>query len=140
MQNDGVTWAKRSVRRFVALDLYGRSGTLRRRRIVLAEFVMGTAALVALGAYMGSRGSWVWGVWLLGCGMSYGALAAHAVTLFPMGRLEAELGRGDTAAEIRRYSLAQLLLFVPGLVAVAALVEALHAASRRRAQRSNRTS
>ncbi|EWT02622.1 hypothetical protein N865_02540 [Intrasporangium oryzae NRRL B-24470] len=128
------------MRRFAALDLYGTSGTLRRRRIVLAEFVVGTAALMALGAVIWRHGSWQWGVWLMGCGLSYGALAAHAVTLFPTASLEAELSGVDTAAEIRRYSLAQLLLFVPGVVAVAALVEALHPAYRGRARRANRKS
>jgi hypothetical protein len=137
MHYDGVTSTRWSVRRFAALDLYGSSGTLRRRRIVLVEFVVGTAALLVLGAYTGSHGNRLWGVWLTGCGLSYGALAAHAATLFPKARVEAELAGVDTAAELRRYGVAQLLLFVPGIVALAALFEALHSAYRGR--RNDRT-
>jgi hypothetical protein len=40
MHHDGVMAAKWSVRRFAALDLSGRSGTLRRRQIVLTEFLV----------------------------------------------------------------------------------------------------
>lgn len=119
----GARW---SVRRFAAIDMHGAAGTLRRRRIVLAEFVLGTACLVLLGVVFTMRGGWLWGAWLLGCGLSYGALAVHAVTLYPSSSLATELEGVDTVAEIRRYSATQLLLFVPGLIAVVALAQALH--------------
>ncbi|MDF3300165.1 hypothetical protein [Streptomyces tropicalis] len=118
----GARW---SVRRFAAIDMYGTTGTLRRRRLVLAEFVLGTACFVVLGVVFTMHGGWFWGAWLLGCGLSYGALAVHAVGLYPSHRLEAELEGVDTPTEIRRYSAAQLLLFVPGLIAVVALAQAL---------------
>jgi hypothetical protein len=41
------------------------------------------------------HGAWLWGLWLLGCGLGDGARAVHAVTLYPSHRLEAELGEAD---------------------------------------------
>lgn len=116
------TW---SVRRFAALDMYGTAGTERRRRLVTAEFVLGTTALLLVGGAMLMHGGWLWGAWLLGCGLSYGALAVHAATLYPRGRLEAALDGVDIRSELRRYSVAQLLLLVPALIAVVALAQAL---------------
>ena len=121
---DPVTGNSRNVRRFAAIDMYGTAGTRRRRRIVLLEFVVGTAALLLIGAVLLIHGGWLWAAWLLGCGLNYGAIAVHAVTLYPPGRLEAELAGADVGAEIRRYSVAQLLLFVPALIAIVAIAQA----------------
>ena len=120
-----MTEAGWNVRRFAAIDMYGTAGTRRRRRIVLLEFVVGTAALLLIGVVLLIHGGWLWAAWLIGCGLNYGALAGHAVTLYPPGRLEAELAGADVGAELRRYSVAQLLLFVPGLVAVVAVAQAV---------------
>ena len=38
-----------NVRRLAAIDMYGLSGTTRRRRIVLVEFVLGVVVLVGVG-------------------------------------------------------------------------------------------
>jgi hypothetical protein len=121
---DLVTDNSRNVRRFAAIDMYGTAGTQRRRRIVLLEFVVGTVALLLIGAVLLIHGGWLWAAWLLGCGLNYGALAVHAVTLYPPGRLEAELAGADVGAELRRYSIAQLLLFVPVLIAIVAVAQA----------------
>jgi len=108
------------VRRFAALDMHGVAGTVGRRRIVVVEFMVGAAGMILAGGVLTVRGAWLWGLWLLGCGLGYGALAVHAVTLYPSHRLEAELDGVDVVSELRRYGAVQLLLFVPGLVAVAA--------------------
>jgi hypothetical protein len=120
-----VAAAEWSVRRFAAIDMHGTSGTQRRRRIVTAEFVIGTAVLILLGVVLLVHGGWLWATWLLGCGLSYCALAVHAVILYPTGRLEAALAGVDIRSELRRYSIAQLLLLVPALIAVLAVVQAL---------------
>ncbi|MGO4600794.1 hypothetical protein [Terrabacter sp. 2YAF2] len=44
--------------------------------------------------------------------------------VYPSTRLAAELDGADIAAEIRRYSVAQLLLLVPGLIAAVAVAQA----------------
>jgi hypothetical protein len=105
--------------------MHGTAGTQRRRRIVTAEFVLGTAVLILLGVVLLVHGGWLWAAWLLGCGLSYGALAVHAAILYPKGRLEAALAGVDIRSELRRYSMAQLLLFVPALIAALAVVQAL---------------
>ena len=115
-----------SVRRFAAIDMYGASGTRRRRQIVMAEFVPGTAGLLALAVRLVAHSGWLWATWALGCAVNYGALAVHAVALYPQGRLEAALEGVDVRSEIRRYSIAQLLLFVPALIAGIAASQALH--------------
>jgi hypothetical protein len=60
----GSRW---NVRRFAALDMHGTAGTLRRRRIVTAEFILGTVALVLVGARSPGYGGWLLATWLLGC-------------------------------------------------------------------------
>lgn len=124
MHDGRMPTSRWSVRRFVALDMHGAAGTLRRRRLILAEFVVGTACLILLGIVLAAHGGGWWGVWLIGCGLGYGALAAQTVTLYPSTRLAAELEGADIAAEIRRYSVAQLLLLVPGLIAAVAVAQA----------------
>jgi hypothetical protein len=39
------------VRRFTALDMHGGAGSLRRRRIIRAEFVLGCVVALAFGAF-----------------------------------------------------------------------------------------
>jgi hypothetical protein len=120
-----VSAARWNVRRFAAIDMHGTAGTQRRRRLVTVEFVLGTAVLILIGARSPSHGGWLFAGWLLGCGANYGALSVHAVRLYRPGRLEAELDGVDVRSELRRYSIAQLLLFVPALIAVIALAQAL---------------
>jgi hypothetical protein len=113
-----------NVRRFAAIDMQGTAGTQRRRWIMTLEFVLGTASLILIGALQLIHGGWLWAAWLLGCGANYGALAGHAVALYPPGRLEVELDRVDVRSELRRYSIAQVLLFIPALIAAVALAQA----------------
>ena len=61
------------------------------------------------------------GLWVLGAGLNYAPLAAHAVSLNRPGALDVELADVETGRELRRYSLLQLWIFVPlSLVALAA--------------------
>jgi hypothetical protein len=121
-----VAAARWSVRRFAAIDIYGASGTRRRRQIVAADFVLSIAGLIALAVTLVAHSGWLWATWALGCAVNYGALAVHVVALYPQGRLEAALEGVDVRSDIRRYSIAQLLLFVPALIAVIAATQALH--------------
>jgi hypothetical protein len=56
------------VRRLAAIDMYGTTGTVRRRRIILAEFIAGTVGLVTVGAWLAGAsaglGGRVLGVWM----------------------------------------------------------------------------
>ena len=111
------------VRRFTAVDMFGAAGTARRRRTILAEFVLSCPLLILLGASTLLTGHPVMGIWFLGVGLNYLPLALYAVALFPSGALEAELTGMDIRGQLRRASLVQLLLLVPFLVAVVAAVQ-----------------
>ena len=45
------------VRRLAAIDMYGTQGNRRRRRIILAEFTAGLAAMVAFGIWLATAAS-----------------------------------------------------------------------------------
>ena len=114
-----------TVRRLAAIDMYGSRGTVRRRRIVLAEFVVGVIASAAFGAWILTASvslvGRVLGLWIIGAGLNYLPLAVYAIMLSRPGALDAELSGVDTARELRRYSILQLWIFVPlSLVAVEA--------------------
>jgi hypothetical protein len=115
-----------NVRRLAAIDMYGTSGTSRRRRIILAEFTAGLAVMVALGSWLvagaSSPGTRLLGIWLIGAGLNYAPLAAYAIALSRPGALDAELAGVDTGRELRRYAVFQLWILVPlSLVAIAAI-------------------
>jgi hypothetical protein len=106
-----------NVRRLAAIDMHGTSGTMRRRRVIAAEFIAGTVAAVAFGSWqlcaVASPGGQLFGAWLVGAGLNYAPLAVYAVMLSRPGALEAELAGTDTARELRRYTLWQFWAVVP---------------------------
>jgi len=106
------------VRRLAAVDMYGTAGTQRRRRIIVAEFVLGATVgpLVAVAVLATSPGPLmtVFGVWILTACLNYVPLAVHAVGfLRTPERLAAELAGVDIPAELRHYTAAQVWVFVP---------------------------
>jgi hypothetical protein len=123
--------ARINVRRLAALDMHGTRGTRRRRRVILAEFALGTVAGVALGAWAltwGGVADVVLGIWLLGLAANYLPLTAHVLALWHPGALEAELAGADLGAELRHYTRAQVWVLVPFWVAGLALAQARRAA------------
>lgn len=114
------------VRRFTALDMHGTAGTLRRRRIIRAEFVIGCPIVFVFAVVTLHAGHPLLGGWVLGIAFNYLPLAAHSLSLFPPGRLEAELaGVEDVRGQLMRAGALQFLLLVPFLVALAAGVQLL---------------
>jgi len=114
-----------NVKRLAAIDMYGSRGTVRRKRIIRAEFTAGLAATVALGTWLAIEGSGLgtrlFGIWLIGAGVNYAPLTVYAILLSRPGALEAELAGVDTGQELRRYSVRQLWILVPlSLVAMTA--------------------
>ncbi len=114
-----------NVRRLAAADMWGFAGTLRRRRLIRAEFVIGAIGCTIVGALALTRGQGgVWdlvGVWLVGIGVNYVPLALHARSLSRQGALEAELQGLDLRRELRRAGVQQFWIAVPFVVALAAL-------------------
>ncbi len=115
------------VRRLAAVDMHGARGTTRRRRVILAEFLLGAVGGAALGLW--ALTSWdgavgiVGGVYLLGLAANYVALALHAITLTRAGALDAELRRVDIRAALHHYTITQFWVFVPGLFAALAFMQ-----------------
>jgi hypothetical protein len=64
------------------------------------------------------------GIWLLGLGANYLALAWNVVALWRSGRLEAELAGADLHAELRHYTRAQIWVLAPFWIAGLAVVQA----------------
>jgi hypothetical protein len=117
------------VRRLAAIDMHGLHGTVRRRRIILAEFLGGAVGGVAIGLVLLLSGSdaplpLVLGAWALGIGINYVPLAIHAIDFSRGGRLEAELAGVDIPAELRHYTITQFWIAVPALFAVLSVVRA----------------
>ena len=114
-----------NARRLAAIDMHGTRGTVRRRRIILAEFTAGAVVMVAVGiwiaAFSSALAARVLGVLMAGSGANYALLTAYAIALSRPGALDAELAGVDVTQELRRYSVLQLWIFVPlSLVILAA--------------------
>jgi hypothetical protein len=113
------------VKRLAAVDMRGMHGAVRRRRVILAEFIGGAIGITVVGtsltASASSAGGMVFGLWVLGMGLNYVPLAVYAIRLARPGALDAELASVDVPRELRRYSLLQLWILVPlSLVALTA--------------------
>jgi hypothetical protein len=114
-----------SVRRLAALDMYGTTGSARRRRLIRAELIIGAAGCVLLGALALMSGSgWaiMLGVWLVATGVNYLPLAMTAQSLSRPGALEAELVDADLPRELQQAGVRQLWILVPLAVVIAAAV------------------
>ena len=116
------------------MDMWGTTGSLRRRRVIRAEFVVGAVGCVILGVWvLVTTDSSVWrviGGWLVGAGANYVPLALYAQRFSGPGALEAELVAVDRRRELRKAGAQQFWIAVPFAVAIAALVTEV--AARRR--------
>ncbi|HEY7266275.1 MAG TPA: hypothetical protein VH501_01145 [Solirubrobacterales bacterium] len=114
------------VRRLAAVDMYGAAGSRIRRRVILAEFLLGAVIGSALGLFvLVATGGWmaVFGAWLLGACLNYVPLSLHALDLSRPGALERELRGVEVRAELRHYTKAQIWLFVPLVLVVLAIAQ-----------------
>jgi hypothetical protein len=112
-----------SVRQLTVLDMHGMTGGAIRRKIVTAEFFLAVVFAVALAILLAvHHAPWPWTIALLGVGLNYVPLAIHAVRFLPGDAVERELAGVDVQQQLRPYSLANLLLFVPGLFLILGLM------------------
>ncbi len=98
--------------------MHGTAGSDLRRRVIVAEFVLGTLGGLAIGIFLIASAQpvgLVVGVYAIGVGLNYLPLASHAISLRGRARLRAELRGVDVAAELRRYTRSQFWVFVPFL-------------------------
>lgn len=115
------------VRRLAAVDMHGSVGVRWRRRVIVAEFVVGALGGIGIGLWIAlsahSAGWQVFGAWLTGVGVNYLALALHALSLSRPGALDTELADADIRADLRFYNVAQLWVLLPIALAVLALAQ-----------------
>jgi hypothetical protein len=106
-----------NVRRLAAIDMHGINGTRFRRRLILAEFVIGVVVLVPVGVWQAvsatGAGGRSFALWLIGIGLNYVPLSAYAIGMTRAGALAEELAGVDPATELRRYTVLQLWVLVP---------------------------
>lgn len=115
------------VRRLAAVDMYGTSGSARRRRLVRAGFIIGAAGCILLGVLTLMSGSgWTiaLGLWLVAIGVNYVPLAISAQSLSRPGALKAELADVDLPRELRQAGARQVWILVPLAVVLAAIAQA----------------
>jgi hypothetical protein len=106
--------------------MYGLHGAARRRRVIRAEFIAGAIGCCGLGALTLSAGhGWlVIGLWLIGAGGNYLALALEAQRLSRPGVLDARMADLDVRAELRAAGVGQLWIAVPLSLCLAAIIPA----------------
>jgi hypothetical protein len=128
------------VRRLAALDMHGRRGSKRRRRLILAEFVLAAIDVSLLGMTILLRAASaplaLLGAYLVGVSLNYVPLALHAIFLSRADRLDAELADVDVKAELRHYTAKQLFIGIPVLVLILGTAQA---AANRRGRSESRT-
>jgi hypothetical protein len=112
-----------NVSRLAAIDMYGLSGSARRRRLMLAEFVVAVIGMVGIGLWVLAQapaaGTRVFVLWPSAPGSTY-AKPMYALILSRPVALENELAGLDPRAELRGYPVSQLWVLVPpSLIAMA---------------------
>lgn len=115
------------VRRLAAIDMHGVKGTSLRRRVIVAEFVLGAIGGIGIGLFLlltadGAAGIVV-GILAIGIGANYVPLALHTFALRNPADLRTELAAADIRDELRRYTKSQLWVFVPFLFVGLALTQ-----------------
>ncbi len=113
------------VRRLAAVDMHALSGTNLRRRLIIAEFLSGAIGGAAIALFVlftsdSALGTAV-AAYAFGVAANYVPLAAYALSMRSAGRLRRELAGVDLQAELRHYTRAQFLVFVPLLLVWLAL-------------------
>lgn len=113
------------VRSLAAIDMWGGRGSLLRRRVILAEFVIGTVGAFAFAVFLLASSSDLLGtilaVWLIGLGANYLPLAVYAIAFSRPGALEDEVASVDVPAQLRHYTARQFWIAVPLLMLVLAI-------------------
>ncbi len=112
-----------NVRRLVSLDI-----TLHGPRFILAEFGIGTPAILAVGVALLEDGPWQLGLYLLLTGVNYLPLLAYALLTVRNGTAEMDV-RDELAQDrhyVRKYSIQQLMVFVPFALVFLAFIQVLN--------------
>jgi hypothetical protein len=108
-----------NIRKLVALDI-----TLHGPRFILIEFGVGTPAIILVGLWLMLTSSvFILGLYLFLTGINYVPLLLYAVVIARKGsaQTEVEQGLAQNKHYVRKYSLQQLLIFVPLAILIIAV-------------------
>jgi hypothetical protein len=102
------------------------------KRFIIGEFAIGVLLALVLGlitlrSYLTGSLQFLWailGIWLIGIAANYIPLFIYSVMIAKGGTVQEE-GQPELA-HIKRYSVQQLILFIPFLVTVLTLVQESH--------------
>jgi len=108
------------VRRLVALDI-----TLHGPKFIGIEFGIGTPAILLAGAYLAFRGPLLLGLYLLFTGINYVPALVYAIIIIRSGTARAEVAEEmvNDPHYVRKYSVQQLLIFVPLAIVILAAIQ-----------------
>ena len=114
-----------NVRRLVALDI-----TLHGPRFIMIEFGVGTPVIITLGVILLLSGPSILGGYLLLTGVNYVPLLIYAIIIVRRDSAQAEVADYMSRDKhlVRKYSIQQLLLFLPLVVFWLAVWQELGAA------------
>lgn len=114
-----------NIRKLVAVDM-----TLHGTRFIIAEFAIGIVLPLILGFFAIRAGLFgsapvhrevVLGFWLIGVAVNYLPLFIYALLIARSGTVKEE-GQPELA-NVKRYSLQQVIIFIPFFVAVLAIMQ-----------------
>jgi hypothetical protein len=116
-----------SIRKLAAVDML-----IHGKRFIIGEFAIGVLLALVLGlitlrSYLTGSLQFLWailGIWLIGIAANYIPLFIYSVMIAKGGTVQEE-GQPELA-HIKRYSVQQLILFIPFLVTVLTLVQESH--------------
>jgi hypothetical protein len=116
-----------SIRKLAAVDML-----IHGKRFIIGEFAIGVLlaqvlGLITLRSYLTGSLQFLWailGIWLIGIAANYIPLFIYSVMIAKGGTVQEE-GQPELA-HIKRYSVQQLILFIPFLVTVLTLVQESH--------------
>jgi hypothetical protein len=112
-----------NIRKLVALDI-----TLHGSRFILFEFGVGTPAIILIGSsIMLMDRLFILGLYLLLTGINYVPLLLYAIVISRKGsaKSEVEYGLAHDKHYVRKYSLQQVIIFIPLSVLLIAVAQEL---------------
>ena len=113
-----------NIRKLVALDI-----TLHGPRFILIEFGIGTPAILLVGLWLMLTSSvFILGLYLFLTGINYVPLLIYSVVISKKGsaQTEVETDLAQNKHYVRKYSLQQVLVFVPLAVLLLAIIQKIN--------------
>ena len=107
-----------NIRKLVSLDI-----TLHGEKFILVEFGLGTPVILAVGLLLIAEGPFFLGVYLVLTGINYLPLLAYAIIAARRGnaRKDVEFELVLDKHYVRKYSIQQILIFIPFAVVLLAI-------------------